>query len=101
MEKFVITRKAVEDLVKWTVQEFGSVRLAGKKRPVVVSFVGFRQVDVKLDIEMKVGLNMLETTEKLHQKLKTTLEKLAGLDLRHSKITVRGLYDESVEKQSA
>ncbi|MCX7882108.1 MAG: hypothetical protein N2314_02670 [Brevinematales bacterium] len=100
MEKFVISKQAVEDLITWTLKEFPSVSLPEKKRAVSLFFVGFHQIDVQLDILVKSGVNMVETMEKLHQKLKVTLEKLAGLDLRHCKITVRGLYDESLEKQN-
>ncbi|MFN4217365.1 MAG: hypothetical protein ACK4HQ_08215 [Brevinematales bacterium] len=94
MEKVIITKKAVEDLVRWTVKECENVRLVSEKRPVSVSFVGSYQVEVKVDIEIKAGLNIVEKTEELRKQIKTTLEKHARLDLRYSKITVRGLYDE-------
>ncbi|URA10037.1 Asp23/Gls24 family envelope stress response protein [Thermospira aquatica] len=97
MEKYVITKAAVVDLIAWIVREFGVVKFPEKKKSLWISFGGFRQVDVRMEIVVKSGLNIPETVEKFRAKLAASLEKLAGLNVRESTIIVRGLYDESVE----
>jgi len=107
MEKCVITKEAVADLVRWAAQERNSqgkktgqpeVKLPTTKKPLRVSFTGWHQVDVDMEILVKSGANILKTTEKFHQKLSTILKELAGLELRRCKITVRGLYDDEIEE---
>lgn len=100
MEKYVITKTAIEHLVKWVINEFGCVKLPPKQKGVSISLVGLRYVDTHVEILVKSGENIPEMMEKLNQKLKVSLEKLAGLELRHSKITVRGLYDESIQNET-
>ncbi len=97
MEKYVITKQAVADLVAWVVREFGSVKFPDRKKSLWISVGGFRQVDLRMEILVKNGQNIPETVEKFRAKLAVSLEKLAGLTVRESTIIVRGLYDESVE----
>lgn len=107
MNQFVIQNPGIVSIIEHTVSRNKDVRLYQKiilKRfhikPVHFSYVSANSVQIKVLIEVRFGIDVLKTMDKLSNEIKTNLEKMAKITTKAMELVVKGVYDEKKEENS-
>lgn len=104
MNQFVIRPRSVVQIIENTVKKNPDVRLYRARylfkkwnitnRPVRFSYSGKSSVSIKLQVEVKFGIDVMKALDKVSAEVRGNLDKLAKITVKSCGLTVKGVYHE-------
>ena len=104
MNQFVIRTRSIVQIIENTVKKSPDVRLYRARylikkwnitnRPVRSRYTGKNSVSLRLQVEVKFGVDVMKALDKLSADIRGNLDKLAKVNVKSCGLTVKGVYNE-------
>jgi uncharacterized alkaline shock family protein YloU len=104
MNQYVIRPRSLVQIIENTVKKNPDVKLYRARylfkkwnitnRPVRFSYSGKSSIAVKLQVEVKFGVDVMKALDKMSSEIRGNLDKLAKVTMRSCVLTVKGVYHE-------
>lgn len=104
MNQFVFRPRSIVQIIENTVKKNPDARLYRARylfkkwnitnRPVRFGYSGKSSVAVRLQVEVKFGVDVMKALDKLSADIRGSLDKLAKIAVRSCVLTVKGVYNE-------
>lgn len=101
MNRYVVKKKSLSGLVKNTVNKNSDIRFHHqtflrfiKNRPLRINYINMHKVNVRLELEVRFGINVIETVNKISEEVRKNLEQLTGVSVKSIEIVVKDIFNE-------
>ncbi len=107
MNRFIIKKASVLDLIEYTAAKSKDIRLYRKNywkifpnKPVKIHYCRSHSIRLKIELEVRFGVDLLKASEKISNEMRTQLEKLAKISVESMELVVKGVFDEKENPES-
>lgn len=108
MNKFIIKKGSISNLIELVIEKNKDIRLFRKlylnkvhNIPIKFNYASTNSINLKIDIEVRFGVDILKNLEKISNEIKSNLEKLARVSVKSVELIVKGVFNEEKIKESA
>ncbi len=108
MNKFIIRKKSIIELVEHIIERNKDIRLFRmyyfrniRNFPIRFSYLTTNSISLKIDIDARFGVDILKSMDKVSGEIKSNLIKYASITAQSIELTVKGIFDEEKNKETA
>lgn len=101
MNRHTIEKESLEKMVSLTVDKNPDVRLHRSKilgtwdrKPLQIVYQGRSSVAIRIDIDIRFGLDMMKVIDKISNEIRGNFEKLAKVTVKSLQLKVKDIFDE-------
>jgi uncharacterized alkaline shock family protein YloU len=107
MNQYVIEKEGLSRIIEFTVGKNKDIRLFHKlyfkrlsNRPIRFYYSAHNTICLKVQLEVRFGIDVLKSIDKMSMEIKTSLDKMAKVTVKTIELIVKGVFDEKEIKKS-